>query len=63
MQNYLWVCTSDGASSHISVLSQHHQQAGVLKDLMSFSLVETQVTALEFVKGKNLTLLKKYKPL
>ncbi|KAJ8939662.1 hypothetical protein NQ314_011051, partial [Rhamnusium bicolor] len=52
-QNYLWVCTSDGASSHISVLAQHPQQAGVLKDLISFSLVETQVTAMEFVKGSN----------
>ncbi|CAH1995746.1 unnamed protein product [Acanthoscelides obtectus] len=51
VQNYLWVCTSDGASSHISILAQHHQQAGVLKDLTSFSLVETQVTAMEFVKG------------
>ncbi|XP_023013689.1 uncharacterized protein isoform X3 [Leptinotarsa decemlineata] len=51
VQNYLWVCTTDGASSHISVLAQHHQQAGVLKDLTSFSLVETQITAMEFVKG------------
>ncbi|KAJ8918589.1 hypothetical protein NQ315_013094 [Exocentrus adspersus] len=53
-QNYLWVCTTDGASSHISVLAQHPQQAGVLKDLISFSLVETQITAMEFVKGSNL---------
>ncbi|XP_018562299.1 rho guanine nucleotide exchange factor 10 [Anoplophora glabripennis] len=53
-QNYLWICTTDGASSHISVLAQHPQQAGVLKDLISFSLVETQVTAMEFVKGSNL---------
>ncbi|KAJ8984924.1 hypothetical protein NQ317_012170 [Molorchus minor] len=52
-QNYLWICTSDGASSHISILAQHHQQAGVLKDLISFSLVETQITAMEFVKGSN----------
>lgn len=51
VQNYLWICTTDGASSHISVLAQHHQQAGVLKDLVSFSLVETQITAMEFVKG------------
>ncbi|XP_056632628.1 uncharacterized protein LOC130442494 isoform X1 [Diorhabda sublineata] len=52
-QNYLWVCTTDGASSHISVLAQHHQQAGVLKDLTTFSLVETQITAMEFVKGSS----------
>ncbi|XP_049311540.1 uncharacterized protein LOC105222216 [Bactrocera dorsalis] len=50
-QNYLWVCTSDGTSSHIAVLSQHHQQAGNLRDVGSFDLVETQVTAMEFVKG------------
>ncbi|RZC33437.1 RhoGEF domain containing protein [Asbolus verrucosus] len=50
-QNYLWICTTDGASSHIAILAQHHQQTGVLKDITSFSLVETQVTAMEFVKG------------
>lgn len=50
-QSYLWVCTSDGASSHITILSQHQQHAGSLKDIASFSLVETQVTAMEFVKG------------
>ncbi|KAJ3642853.1 hypothetical protein Zmor_025602 [Zophobas morio] len=50
-QNYLWICTSDGASSHIAVLAQHHQQSSVLKDITSFSLVETQVTSMEFVKG------------
>ncbi|XP_018326823.1 rho guanine nucleotide exchange factor 10-like protein isoform X2 [Agrilus planipennis] len=49
--SYLWLCTSDGASSHIKVLSQHHQQSGTLKDFSSFSLVETQVTAMEHVKG------------
>uniref|UniRef100_A0A6P7GEA8 Rho guanine nucleotide exchange factor 10 n=2 Tax=Diabrotica virgifera virgifera TaxID=50390 RepID=A0A6P7GEA8_DIAVI len=53
IQNYLWVCTTDGASSHISVLAQHHQQAGYLKDFTSFSLVETQITAMEFVKGSS----------
>ncbi|KAF5273969.1 hypothetical protein FQA39_LY01084 [Lamprigera yunnana] len=50
-QSYLWVCTSDGASSHITILSQHQQHAGSLKDVAFFSLVETQVTAMEFVKG------------
>ncbi|KAF5296367.1 hypothetical protein FQR65_LT10259 [Abscondita terminalis] len=50
-QSYLWVCTSDGASSHITILSQHQQHAGSLKEVGSFSLVETQVTAMEFIKG------------
>ncbi|KAF2898499.1 hypothetical protein ILUMI_07670 [Ignelater luminosus] len=51
IQNYLWVCTSDGASSHITILAQHQQHAGSLKDIASFSLVETQVTSIEYVKG------------
>lgn len=50
-QSYLWICTTDGASSHIAILAQHHQHTGVLKDVTSFSLVETQVTSMEFVKG------------
>ncbi|XP_037937381.1 rho guanine nucleotide exchange factor 10-like [Teleopsis dalmanni] len=50
-QNYLWVCTSDGTSSHIAILSQHHQQAGNLRDVGAFDLYETQVSAMEFVKG------------
>nr|CAD7265208.1 unnamed protein product [Timema shepardi] len=49
--SYLWVCTSDGASSHITILSQHQQQAGALKDVGAFDLQETKVTAMEFVKG------------
>lgn len=50
-QSYLWVCTTDGASSHITVLAQHQQQTGNLKECAIFSLVETQVTAMEYVKG------------
>ncbi|KAI4460429.1 rho guanine nucleotide exchange factor [Holotrichia oblita] len=50
-QSYLWVCTSDGASSHIAILAQNHHQASLLRDIGSFSLVETQVTAMEYVKG------------
>ncbi|XP_034471687.1 rho guanine nucleotide exchange factor 10-like protein [Drosophila innubila] len=49
--NYLWMCSSDGTSSHITVLSQHPQQAGNLREAGAFDLVETQVTALEFIKG------------
>lgn len=52
-QNYLWLCTSDGASSHISILSQHAQQSSSLKEVGYFSLVETQVTAIEYIKGTN----------
>ncbi|XP_023707592.1 rho guanine nucleotide exchange factor 10 isoform X4 [Cryptotermes secundus] len=49
--NYLWVCTTDGASSHIAILAQQQQQAGTLKDVGAFDLVETKVTAMEFVRG------------
>jgi Rho guanine nucleotide exchange factor 10 len=49
--NYLWVCTTDGASSHIAILAQQQQQAGKLKDIGAFDLVETKVTAMEFVRG------------
>ncbi|XP_017067317.1 uncharacterized protein LOC108105335 isoform X1 [Drosophila eugracilis] len=49
--NYLWMCSSDGTSSHITVLAQHPQQAGNLREAGSFDLFETQVSALEFVKG------------
>uniref|UniRef100_A0A1I8Q594 DH domain-containing protein n=2 Tax=Stomoxys calcitrans TaxID=35570 RepID=A0A1I8Q594_STOCA len=50
-QNYLWVCTTNISTSHITVYSQHHQQAGNLRDVGTFELAETQVTAMEFVKG------------
>lgn len=49
--NYLWMCSSDGYSSHITVLAQHPQQAGNLREAGAFDLLETQVSALEFVKG------------
>ena len=50
-QNYLWVCTSDGVSSHISILAQQAHQASQLKNVQAFDLVETRVTCMEFVKG------------
>ncbi|XP_046801704.1 rho guanine nucleotide exchange factor 10 [Lucilia cuprina] len=50
-QNYLWICTTNGSSSQLTVYSQHHQQAGNLRDVGTFELAETQVTAIEFVKG------------
>uniref|UniRef100_A0A1A9UUU8 DH domain-containing protein n=1 Tax=Glossina austeni TaxID=7395 RepID=A0A1A9UUU8_GLOAU len=49
--NYLWVCTSDGSVSHITVFSQHIQQAGNLRDVGSFDVTDCQITAMEFVKG------------
>ncbi|XP_039226082.1 rho guanine nucleotide exchange factor 10 isoform X2 [Drosophila yakuba] len=49
--NYLWMCSSDGTSSHITVLAQHPQQAGNLREAGAFDIFETQVSAMEFVKG------------
>lgn len=45
------MCSSDGYSSHITVLAQHPQQAGNLREAGAFDLIETQVSAMEFVKG------------
>lgn len=50
-QNYAWICTTDGTSSHIAILLQHHQRTGELKEVGSFDLMETLVTSMEFVKG------------
>lgn len=52
-QNYAWICTTDGTSSHVTVLLQHHQRTGELKEVGSFDLIETIVTSMEFVKGIN----------
>lgn len=50
---YLWVCSVDGASSHISVLMhQPHQSQAMIKDVTAFSLNETVITTMDFVKGK-----------
>ncbi|XP_059475439.1 rho guanine nucleotide exchange factor 10-like protein [Neocloeon triangulifer] len=47
-QSYLWICTTDGVSSYITVYLQ--QQAG-LRELSCLHLVETKVAAMEFVPG------------
>lgn len=50
-QSYLWICTTDGASSHIAILQQHNQQTGILRDVDAFDLIETQIIAMEFIRG------------
>ncbi|KAF4520916.1 hypothetical protein B566_EDAN014411 [Ephemera danica] len=47
-QNYLWICTTDGVSSYVTVLAQ--QQAG-MREVSSFHLTETKMAAMEFVPG------------
>ncbi|XP_070162011.1 rho guanine nucleotide exchange factor 10 isoform X2 [Polyergus mexicanus] len=51
-QNYLWICTGDGISSHVTVFGQSTTaSATCLKRITTFDLVETRVNAIEFVKG------------
>ncbi|XP_026826583.1 rho guanine nucleotide exchange factor 10 isoform X4 [Ooceraea biroi] len=51
-QNYLWICTGDGVSSHVTIFGQSTTASTTcLKRITTFDLVETKVTAIEFVKG------------
>ncbi|XP_034941800.1 rho guanine nucleotide exchange factor 10-like protein isoform X2 [Chelonus insularis] len=53
-QSYLWICTGDGVSSHVTVFSQSTSNASSaisLKKISTFDLVETRVAAIEFIKG------------
>ncbi|XP_071447158.1 uncharacterized protein [Hetaerina americana] len=49
--SYLWVCTTDGIGSRVAILSVALGMggSGLLKDVDSFELIATKVTALEFV--------------
>ncbi|XP_043283373.1 rho guanine nucleotide exchange factor 10-like protein isoform X2 [Venturia canescens] len=51
-QSYLWICTGDGVSSHVTVFGQSTTATSTsLKQITTFDLVETRVAAVEFVKG------------
>lgn len=51
-QSYLWICTGDGVSSHVTVFGQSTTATSTsLKQVTTFDLVETRVAAIEFVKG------------
>lgn len=51
-QNYLWICTGDGISSHVTIFGQSTTaSATCLKRITTFDLVETRVSAIEFIKG------------
>ncbi|XP_032668072.1 rho guanine nucleotide exchange factor 10 isoform X3 [Odontomachus brunneus] len=51
-QNYLWICTGDGISSHVTIFGQSTTaSATCLKRITTFDLVETRVSTIEFVKG------------
>lgn len=50
---YLWVCSIDGSTSHITILMhQPHQAQAMIKDVTAFSLNETVITAMDFVRGR-----------
>ena len=50
---YLWVCSVDGASTHITILMhQPHQAQAMIKDVTAFTLNETVITAMDFVRGR-----------
>lgn len=51
--NTLWICSSDKINSHITILSHNsaqHQSNGGFGELARFSLAETIVTCMEYVK-------------
>jgi len=50
---YLWVCSVDGSSSQITILMHqpNHSQA-MIKDVTSFSLNDTVITAMDYVRGR-----------
>ncbi|XP_066590012.1 rho guanine nucleotide exchange factor 10 isoform X2 [Prorops nasuta] len=51
-QSYLWICTGDGISSHVTIFGQSTTASSTsLKQVTTFDLVETRVGAIEFVKG------------
>ncbi|KAJ8680110.1 hypothetical protein QAD02_015897 [Eretmocerus hayati] len=51
-QSYLWICTDDGVSTHVTVFGQSTTASATsLKQITSFDLVETRVATIEFVKG------------
>ena len=47
-QNFLWIITADGISSHVTLFSAQQPVGPSLKEAGSFSLVEVKVTCTEF---------------
>ncbi|XP_059352325.1 uncharacterized protein LOC130695539 [Daphnia carinata] len=51
LHNFLWVVTSDGISSHVTLLTSQQPVGPSLKAAGAFSLVEVKVTSVEFSPG------------
>lgn len=50
---YLWVCSVDGTSSHITILMhQPNNSQNMIKDVTAFSLNDTVITAMDYVRGR-----------
>ena len=50
-QNFLWIVTADGISSHVTVFTSQQPVGPSLKEAGAFSLVEVKVTCAEFSPG------------
>lgn len=53
-QNFLWVVTSDGISSHVTLLTSQQPVGPSLKEAGAFSLLEVRVNSVEFSPGAQL---------
>ena len=51
LQNYLWLMTSDGISSHVTLLAAQQPVGPSFKEVCSFSLFEVKVSSVEFSPG------------
>jgi hypothetical protein len=50
---YLWMCSVDGSSSHLTILMHQPNQAqAMIRDVTAFSLNETVITAMDYVRGR-----------
>jgi Rho guanine nucleotide exchange factor 10 len=50
---YLWICSVDGSSSHITILMhQPNQSQAMIKDVTGFSLNDTVITSMDYVRGR-----------
>ena len=53
-QNFLWIVSADGISSHVTLFTTQQPIGPSLKEVGSFSLVEVKVTSAEFSPGTQL---------
>lgn len=50
---YLWICSVDGSSSHLTILMhQPNQSQAMIKDVTAFSLNDTVISAMDYVRGR-----------